>query len=481
MPEEKDNEKEHPRNFDEIERKLREALARKKGEPEADLKTRKMKEEPKRSVEPIKSVEEKEALTSIENVVNELKVKVEGVKNKIKEHLTKVTKFQKEIENLTGQTVKEFEKMKELSLSLEGIGQEVRDKISSIKKEPEEEFKKIEKPPKREAEYEEGIDFGEELARVKKLKDMLRKQETERAEGKVEEKVEKKPAPGVAEETVEAKEEEFHFVIGEKPEEMETQLAEMEKAIEEAPPPEKPKEAVFREKEETKVAPAVEKEKIKEEPAFAKGPEPEFKLDETLETMFSGRWKKHWQEAAAEKKEEKVEPKEFAVPQKRRASDFAELLTSYRKTDPPEEGAEVWYYQNNEKVVLDSECIILALGTHLTETKKLYTKLSQTTSPREQFFIKQEIIRHQESLRDAFMRSIKLLEKSSCTLPKFTIDIVSKEFLKEILEKLSIENWSNQDDFTFFEENMEKVKSDFNQRITPKVEYLKSIIEQLGV
>jgi hypothetical protein len=61
------------------------------------------------------------------------------------------------------------------------------------------------------------------------------------------------------------------------------------------------------------------------------------------------------------------------------------------------------------------------------------------------------------------------------------MDIVSKEFLKEMVEKLSIENWSNQDDFTFFEENMEKLKSDFNQRITPKVEYLRSIAVELEV
>jgi hypothetical protein len=202
--------------------------------------------------------------------------------------------------------------------------------------------------------------------------------------------------------------------------------------------------------------------------------------------MFSGRWKKHWQEAAAqkeeaaEKKEEAVEPEEMAGPQKRRASDYAEILTSYRKNEPPEENAEVWYYQKNGKLVLDSECIILAVTKHLAETKKFYTKLSQTSSPREQFFIKQEIIRHQESLRDVFLRSIRLMEKSSCLLPKFTIDIVSKEFLKEMVEKLSIENWSNQDDFTFFEENMEKLKSDFNQRITPKVEYLRSIASELG-
>jgi hypothetical protein len=487
MAEEKSNEKEGPRSFDEIERKLKKALARKKTEMEADREAKKVQEEPAGSSNPVESGERKEALASLEDISNEFKIKIEDLKNKIKEHLDKITQFRKGIESLTGQTIQEFEKMNELSLGLERLGQEVGDKISSAKKEIEEESKVLEKPLKKEEEYEEGVDFGEELARVKKLKEMLRKQEAEEAEEEVEERVEKKmPAPEAAEEEATAKEKEFNFVMEEQPGEMETQDAEMEKTVEAAPPLEKPEEAVFEEKKEAEATTEMEEEKLKEEPSLAKEPEPEFKLDETLETMFSGRWKKHWQEAAqkeeaAQKKEAAVEPEETAEPQKRRASDYAEILKTYRKNEPPEENAEVWYYQKDEKLVLDSECIVLALTKHLAETKKFYTKLSQTASPREQFFIKQEIIRHQESLRDVFLQSVKLIEKSSCLLPKFTEDIVNKEFLKEMVEKLSIENWSNQDDFTFFEENMEKLKSDFNQRITPKVEYLRSIASELGV
>lgn len=481
MADEKNNEKEGPRSFEEIERKLKEALARKKTEMEKDFETKEMQEEPAGNSNPAEPDEEREALTRLEDISSEFKIKIEELKNKMKEHLDKITQFQKGIETLTGRAVQEFEKMNELSLSLEGLGQEVRDKISSVKKELEEEFKISERPAEKEEEYEEGVDFGEELARVKKLKETLRVQEAEKAEEEVEEKVEKKiSVPEVAEEEVAAKEEEVHFAMEEQPEEMETQVAEMEKAVEEVPPPEKPKETIFEEEEEAEAPPEMEKEKLKEKPSLAKEPEAEFKLDETLETMFSGRWKKHWQEPGQEK-EATVEPEEMAGPKRRRASDYAEILTSYRKNEPPEESAEVWYYQKNEKMVLDSECIVLALTKHLAETKKFYTKLSQTTSPREQFFIKQEIIRHQESLRDVFMRSIRLIEKSSCLLPKFTIDIVNKEFLKEMVEKLSIENWSNQDDFTFFEESMEKLKSDFNQRITPKVEYLRSIAAELGV
>jgi hypothetical protein len=481
MEEEKNNEKEGARSFDEIERRLKEALARKKTEMEAAVGAKKVEEEPAGNSDPAESGERKEALASLEDISSEFKTKIDDLKNKIKEHLDKITQFQKGIETLTGQTIQEFEKMNELSLGLEKLSQEVGDKISSVKKEIEEESKVFEKPLKREEEYEEGVDFGEELARVRKLKETLRKQEAEGAEEEVEERVEKKmPAAEAAEEEAAAKGKEFHFVMEEQPEEMETQVGEMEKTAEAAPPPEKPEQAVFEEKKEAEAPPEMEEEKLEEESSLEKEQEPEFKLDESLETMFSGRWKKHWQEAA-QKKETALGSEETAERQKRRASDYDEILKTYRKNEPPEENAEVWYYQKDEKLVLDSECIVLALTKHLAETKKFYTKLAQTSSPREQFFIKQEIIRHQESLRDVFLRSVKLIEKSSCLLPKFTEDIVNKEFLKEMVEKLSIENWSNQDDFTFFEESMEKLKSDFNQRITPKVEYLRSVASELGV
>jgi len=480
----KDNEKERPKSFVEIEKKLKEALAKKEEEIEMNIKRKREQEEEESESKPEQAAighgGERKALLDLGNMVNEFKINIENLKNKIKENLIKITQFQKEIETLTGQTVKELESMNEPSQKLEEFSQEVTNKIFSIKNELEEEFKALEKAPEKEN-YEEGVDFGEELARVKKLKDILGKQEA----GKTEEEMSEKarlagfPVPGAAEETVVAGEDEYSFEVEENSEKMKTQLAEMEKAIKEKPLPTEPQEKVLKERKKTETV-LSEKEKLEERPVPEAGKKEEFKIDETLETMFSGRWKKHWQDAI-EKKETKVQPGVEAPPQRRRASDFYEILEKYQKAEPPEEDAELLYYQNNEKIVLDSESIISSLSRHLAEGKKLYTKLPQTRSPKEQFFVKQEIIRHQEALRDVFLRSVKLLEKESCTLPMFTMDIVNIDFLKEILEKLSIGNWSDLDDFAFFEESIEKVRSDFNQRMTPKVNYLKSLVDELQV
>ncbi len=302
--------------------------------------------------------------------------------------------------------------------------------------------------------------------------------------------------PEVQEEKIVApEEEEVPFAAESKPEEKEARLSpeEMEKAIEEEVAPEKKQAPVF---EETETMEAIfareEKELEKEpeaekEPAAEKEPSSELQIDEAMETMFSGRWKKHWQDVMAKAKEKeetkKSEPlgTQFGVPQRRRASDFDNLLEKCKKFEPPDDADGVIYYQHNEKMILDSEYIISAMSKHLDEGKRLYIKLAQLESPKDQFFAKQEVIRHQEALREKILISVRMLEKEGCTLPQFTEEIVNFDFLKRILERLSMENWSNQDDFTFFDEHATKVKSEFYERITPKIEYTKSIVSELGL
>jgi len=116
----------------------------------------------------------------------------------------------------------------------------------------------------------------------------------------------------------------------------------------------------------------------------------------------------------------------------------------------------------------------------LEEAKKLYLKLSQTESPKEQFFIKQEIINQQEILRKYILRNLKMCEREGAVLPEFTTAILNLDSLKDILEKLSMENWSNPGDFNSFRTLIESLKDAYYAKITPPVYYLKSLIEELG-
>jgi hypothetical protein len=158
-----------------------------------------------------------------------------------------------------------------------------------------------------------------------------------------------------------------------------------------------------------------------------------------------------------------------------------EPLAKFRKSERTKNDGEVSYFQNNDKMILDGERFISNLNRDLDEAKKLFTKLTQTESPKDQFFIKQEIIRYQKSLRKIILGGVRLCEKETCSFPEYTLDILNMDVLKDILEKVSMENWSNQDDFHSFDDFAKKIKNTYYERITPWAAYSKSVIEELGI
>lgn len=491
------------------------------------------------------------------------------IKKEMEEHLNKAVQIQKEIEELTEKIYEELEKVKELSRKTEEIPLEIpeEEKEEEVEfpevKEEVPELETLEAEASEDEGAEPGVDFTKELEKVKKIKEMLEKREE--VEPKKEEVAEEEVSFGVEEKVDPAEafpsEKEIEVAIGEDP------LPEFEKVpeieIEEIPAFEEPLEEKepeisieeekapdFGEKEPVEASPVErEPETPLEEKPIPEEKDIEIEESDTMQTMFSGRWKKHWQDkpeseeepgegvkeepkvepeeekvpdiheretVAAEAPEEKmdetirtetqpeveiepkveIEPGEEAKPEVemapgageggvssftgRRASDAIEVLNKFKKTEPEEDG-EVCYYEYNERRIIDSECLVTAMQNHLDEGKKLYEKLAQTEAPKDQFFVKQEIIRHQEALRGIIEIATKLLEKENSSLPQHTIEVINEKVLKETLESLSMQNWSNQDDFTFFDEYAKKIKHEFDMCIEPKVEFLKSIIDGLGI
>lgn len=467
----------------------------------------------------------------------------EDAKKKIEEHLSNAIHYQKEIEKLTAKLIEELEKAQGLSSEVGEIAAEAEEEAAApeVSEVPEIEIEapEAEVPPEKipEAEAEEaeeaGVDFTKELEKVKKIKEMLGEPEETRPKKKeiVEEKkkevafekpaeedeitfeMEEKIEPGEAPPS----EKDIEVAIGEEslPEEEKTYEIE-EKETVEAPALEKEPEIIIEEEPQPEEAPELEAEVPFEEKAVPEEPGTEIEESETMQTMFSGRWKKHWQEKPKEEEKEpgirekvtvaagppperaketikteppaeiEIEPKpeagvsEAGRPKGRRASDMIEILNKNKKTEPEEDG-EVCYYEYEDRAILDTGCIIDALSKHLQEGKKLYVKLADTESPKDQFFVKQEIIRHQEELRGIVEIAVKLLEKENCNLPQHTINVINEKVLKEMLENLSMQNWSNQDDFTFFDEYAMKIMTEFEAATEPKVEFLKSMVEELGL
>jgi DNA repair exonuclease SbcCD ATPase subunit len=157
-----------------------------------------------------------------------------------------------------------------------------------------------------------------------------------------------------------------------------------------------------------------------------------------------------------------------------------EVLEGYRKIEARNGNGEISFFHKDGKTILDGEYMVASIDESLEEAKRLYVKLAQTESPKEQFFIKQEIINHQEILRKYILRNLKMCEKEGATMPKFTEAILNLDVLKEILERLSIENWSNPADFNSFRTQVETLKDAYYAKITPPAHYLRSLIRELG-
>jgi hypothetical protein len=180
--------------------------------------------------------------------------------------------------------------------------------------------------------------------------------------------------------------------------------------------------------------------------------------------------------AAEETPTEEKSPEE----EKGKFQNLFEVLENYRKIEARNGNGEISFFQKEDKTILDGEYMVASIDESLEEAKRLYLKLSQTESPKEQFFIKQEIINQQEILRKYILRNLKMCEREGASLPQFTEEILNQNTLKEILEKLSIENWSNPAEFNSFRSQIETLKDAYYAKITPPVHYLRSLIEELG-
>jgi len=191
------------------------------------------------------------------------------------------------------------------------------------------------------------------------------------------------------------------------------------------------------------------------------------------------------EESVAEEAGEKAVPEEpaeekSAGQENGNFQSLFEILEGYRKIETRNGNGEISFFQKDRKTILDGEYMVASIDESLEEAKRLYLKLAQTESPKEQFFIKQEIINHQEILRKYILRNLKMCEKEGASLPGYTADILNEDILKEILEKLSMENWSNPADFNSFRSQIEAFKDSYYAKITPPINYLRSLIKELG-
>ncbi|MGZ5480018.1 MAG: hypothetical protein ACXWGZ_10520 [Candidatus Aminicenantales bacterium] len=159
--------------------------------------------------------------------------------------------------------------------------------------------------------------------------------------------------------------------------------------------------------------------------------------------------------------------------------ELAADLESYRRTEPANGSGEIHYFQKDAIVIADPEKLLAAVDRTLDEGQRLSVKLGLTESPKDQFFIKQELINWQEGLRALFLRIVKMCEKDAWTLPRYTEDVISAQVLRRLLERLSMENWSNLEEFASFAASVAEIRKAFHARVEPRLPYLQSLRQEL--
>jgi uncharacterized membrane-anchored protein YhcB (DUF1043 family) len=187
---------------------------------------------------------------------------------------------------------------------------------------------------------------------------------------------------------------------------------------------------------------------------------------------------------SGQEQEGPASPAEASAPREDKAPAFSEeeavaFLESCRRTEPSDGWGEIEYFQRGDKAVIDGERLISTIDKNIEESRRLIEKLGQTESPKDQFFIKQELVNFQEGLRALFLRIVKMSEKGSWSLSRFTRDVLNIQVLRVFLERLSMENWSNAEEFTLFAESVRELESAFRTKVQLREAYLRSLKEEV--
>jgi len=433
----------------EIESNLEKTLAKRKEEIERDLQERiqKEKEESERRMSEIEGeiARERETLKDYRGTITSFESERDTLQGDIKIHLDKSIGYQKDIEQLTALTLEELRQLSELTARLTSLRDRTELKVTEIRNKLKDKYGVVTEPLDTRESGDVVVNLQQELSKLKQIQAIL-EEETPRAEpiapaaaGNVVPRFDPEPAPVV--------EPAFSFASAEMT---------MPEAAVDMPP------AEFKMPE---INSFIEEFVKKEEDPAGDAPLPDLSFP---------KWEGPLPAST---------PEPVSAPAPVEEVNFQavfETLEKNRKSEPTDYNGEISFFKNGETTILDGETIIRAMSHLVDDGRKIYQKLGTTESPKDQFFLKQDLINHQEILRKIILRGVKLCEKENSRLPGYTEDVLNVKILKEILDKLNLDNWSNEEEFNAFETQTSRLKDAFYKKITPPALYLKSIVQELG-
>ena len=186
-----------------------------------------------------------------------------------------------------------------------------------------------------------------------------------------------------------------------------------------------------------------------------------------------------YEEAAARPAEPQpaVAPAAAAVDTEHKS--IMESLARYRRTEPVNNGIELGFFAAEAGVVLDAESFMTAVGKIVEGAGQLHSQLGKTGSVKDLFLLKQEILNQQEVLRKIFFRVVRFCDKENGKLPETFAEVISAQGMKDIIERLTMANWSDPSDFQPFLNELKAMKRAFEVRMVASGNYAKTVLDQV--
>ncbi len=419
-----------PTSFlDDIEKRVSEIFSAQKNEVEQGLieKINREKEEALRKIEAVNQefAQVRGFLDEHKAVMAELQKAEEHVRGQIRGHFDRAVNYQKMMENAAGLAGNELERITGLNQELEKIRVRAEDEYKNIKKNLAGYAGIAAQIPAPAESADSGVDWNEELLKLKKVRDLL--STLRQAEFAPAPEAETPEPPAVSETTassVSAADDGVRDDI---------EFTESQPAWGDIP-----------------IGPAGNDVAS---PALAEEPNEE--------------------EAA----QPAVAPAVAAVDTE--LESIMESLARYRRTEPVNNGIELGFFAAEADAVLDAESFMAAVGKIIEGAGQLHSQLGKTGSVKDLFLLKQEILNQQEILRKVFFRVVRFCDKEKGKLPETFAEVISSQGMKEIIERLTMANWSDPSDFQPFLNELKAMKRAFEVRVASSGNYARAVLDQV--
>ncbi len=156
-----------------------------------------------------------------------------------------------------------------------------------------------------------------------------------------------------------------------------------------------------------------------------------------------------------------------------------EALARYRRSEPINNGIDIGFYTGETVAILDVDGFMAAVGKVVENAGQLHSQLSQTASVKDLFLLKQEILNQQEILRKLFFRVVRFCDRENGRLPDTLGEFLGSGGMKDLIERLTMANWSDPSDFKPFQNELKALKRAFETRAAADPHYLQSVLDQV--